>query len=129
MLKRSCSLIAGLIVLAPFICSAQQATGTIIGTVQDSSGSVIPNATVSLAHAGTDDSRVVKTNERGEFTSAFMRIGEYVVTAEAAGFKKRVAEELTAPFEALAAHFAGSTLVNAQANYKAEKKPEAPKCK
>jgi hypothetical protein len=44
-----------------------------------------------------------------------------------AGFKKRVAEELTAPFEALAAHFAGSTLVNAQASYKAEKKPEAPK--
>lgn len=43
------------------------------------------------------------------------------------GFKMRVAEELTAPFEALAAHFAGNTLVNAQANYKAEKKPEAPK--
>jgi hypothetical protein len=43
------------------------------------------------------------------------------------GFKKRVAEELTAPFEALAAHFAGSALVNAQAHYKAEQKPTAPK--
>lgn len=43
------------------------------------------------------------------------------------GFKERVAKELTAPFEALAAYFAGRAVVNAQAHYKAEQKPEASK--
>ena len=33
---------------------------------------------------------MVKTNDRGEFNSPFMRVGEYIITAEAPGFKKRV---------------------------------------
>jgi hypothetical protein len=49
------------------------------------------------------------------------------LTTMTEGFKKRLAEELAAPFEALAAHFAASAIVSAQANYKAGKKPEAPK--
>ena len=83
-------LITALLILAPFQSFAQQATGTIIGVVQDSTGSIVPNASVSLSHPATGNVRVVRTNERGEFTSAFMRIGEYTITAEAPGFKKRV---------------------------------------
>jgi hypothetical protein len=41
------------------------------------------------------------------------------------GFKRRVAEELTEPFELVAAHFAGRPNVSAQAHYKADQKPEA----
>jgi outer membrane receptor protein involved in Fe transport len=74
----------------PIASLAQQATGTIIGVVQDASGSMIPNAAVSLSHPATGTTRMVRTNDRGEFTSPFMRVGEYVVTAEASGFKKRV---------------------------------------
>jgi len=74
----------------PIASLAQQATGTIIGVVQDASGSQIPNAAVSLSHSATGTTRMVRTNDRGEFTSPFMRVGEYVVTAEAPGFKKRV---------------------------------------
>jgi len=75
--------------VAPLV--AQQAGGTIVGTVEDASGAVVPNAGISLLHVATGDTRQVRANERGEFTSTFMRIGEYTVTAESQGFKKRVA--------------------------------------
>jgi len=71
----------------PVASLAQQATGTIIGVVQDASGSVIPNVSVSLSHPATGATRIVKTNDRGEFSFPFMRVGEYVVTAEAAASK------------------------------------------
>lgn len=80
------ALYVGVVTLLP----AQQSTGTIIGVIEDGTGSVIPNASVTLAHAATGDSRQVRSNERGEFSSPYMRIGEYTVTTEAAGFKKRV---------------------------------------
>src|SRR5260370_401013 len=41
------------------------------------------------------------------------------------GFKRRVAEELTAPFELMAAHFASRSTVGARAHFKADQKPEA----
>src|SRR4051812_18600741 len=52
----------------PITSLAQQATGTIIGVVQDASGSQIPNAAVSLSHSATGTTRMVRTNDRGEFT-------------------------------------------------------------
>ena len=69
---------------------AQQSTGTIVGVIEDGTGAVVPNATVTLTVASTGDSRQVKSNDRGEFSSPYMHIGEYTVTTEAAGFKKRV---------------------------------------
>jgi hypothetical protein len=41
------------------------------------------------------------------------------------GFKRRVAEELTVPFELVAAHFASRPAVGAHAHFKADQKPEA----
>lgn len=81
--------VVSFLALSTLVC-AQQSTGTIIGIVEDSSGAVVPNASVSLAHTATGDVRQVKSNERGEFNAPYMRIGEYTITAEASGFKKRV---------------------------------------
>ena len=72
------------------LLAAQQSTGTIVGVIEDGTGSVIPSASVTLVHAGTGESRQARSNERGEFSSPYIRIGEYTVTTEAAGFKKRV---------------------------------------
>ena len=69
----------------PLASLAQQATGTIIGVVQDLSGSTIPNAAVSLSHPATGTTRMVRTDDRDEFTSLFMRVGDYVVTTDASG--------------------------------------------
>src|ERR1035438_1317245 len=72
------------------LLAAQQSTGTIVGVIEDGTGAVVPNASVTLTVASTGDSRQVKSNDRGEFSSPYMHIGEYTVTTEAAGFKKRV---------------------------------------
>ena len=87
------------------ICSAQTATGTISGYVEDTSGARVPNAKITLVHSGTQQTRTVYTNERGEFLAALMPIGEYEVSAEFTGFRRkslsgnllRVDQRLTVP--------------------------------
>jgi hypothetical protein len=65
------------------------ATGTIVGVVQDATGALVPNAQVTIVHVATSESRQTRSNERGEFSLPYVHIGEYTVSAEAAGFKKK----------------------------------------
>jgi hypothetical protein len=74
---------------------AQISSGSIIGTVEDSSGSVIANAKVTIQHVTTGESREVQTNQTGEFTAPFLKPGEYTVTAGAAGFKSQTLKGIT----------------------------------
>src|SRR5207253_795326 len=67
----------------------QVATGTIVGVVQDASGAFVPNSAVTVIHIATAESRQTRSNERGEFSLPYVRIGEYSVSAEAGGFKKK----------------------------------------
>jgi hypothetical protein len=71
------------------IVSAQEITGSIVGTVTDSKGGVVPNARVTITN--TDQRVVVRTlttDERGEYAAPLLPVGRYSVTAEIAGFKK-----------------------------------------
>jgi hypothetical protein len=63
-------------------------TATILGTVTDSSGSVVPTATITIVNTGTNASRVVQTNSSGSYLAPELPIGLYSVQAEAAGFKR-----------------------------------------
>src|SRR5438128_1513241 len=69
---------------------AQTSTGNISGSVEDTSGARVPNAKVTITHAGTQQSRTVLTNDRGEYLAPLMPIGEYVVSGEIEGFKRKV---------------------------------------
>src|SRR5690349_21947224 len=56
------------------ICSAgtaaaQSVSGTILGTVTDSSGSVIPSAKVTIINEGTGLTRTVQADSNGEYTA------------------------------------------------------------
>jgi len=66
---------------------AQAVTGTILGTVTDTTGGVMPGATVTLKHEGTGLTRTVVTDGAGEFTAPALPTGKYTVVAELAGFK------------------------------------------
>jgi hypothetical protein len=79
--------LALLLVLAAAPLAAQVTSGTIVGVVDDASGATIVGANITLIHQGTQESRQVRTNERGEFSAPFLRIGQYAVTAEAQGFQ------------------------------------------
>src|SRR5215469_13414052 len=60
----------------------------ISGQVQDSTGSVVPAATVSVVNTATNLTRSARSNESGNYVVANLPIGKYNISAEAAGFKK-----------------------------------------
>src|SRR5262245_45673990 len=65
-----------------------QTTATIVGAVTDSTGAVVPNTKVTAVHKSTGVSRSAMTNTAGAYVLPLLAVGEYSVTAEAAGFKK-----------------------------------------
>ena len=73
--------------LLPGSLAAQAVTGTILGTVTDSTGALIPGATITLTHAGTGLTRTVVSDAAGEYTAPSLPTGKYTVTAELSGFK------------------------------------------
>src|SRR6266850_6672312 len=66
--------------------SAQFDTASVVGTVRDSSGAVVPGATVTLTNTATAVSVTRTTNPEGSYEFVTVRPGLYVVTAEKQGF-------------------------------------------
>src|SRR5690242_15424093 len=64
-----------------------QEKATIVGTVTDSTGSVIPNAKVTITNIGTSMSRALQTNDTGNYVAPELNIGQYSVKVEREGFK------------------------------------------
>src|SRR5579884_2969663 len=67
---------------------AQTVNATLVGTVTDASGAVVPNAHVTLTETQTNVSRVTQTNGSGNYTFADLPPGTYDVSVEMQGFKK-----------------------------------------
>ncbi len=76
------------IFLSPTIALGQSVRGTILGTVTDSSGAVIPGASVTAQQTATGLSRVEHTNAAGEYAIQQLPVGPYIITVEQQGFKK-----------------------------------------
>jgi Carboxypeptidase regulatory-like domain/TonB-dependent Receptor Plug Domain len=70
----------------PLACQAQLATATINGTVRDSSGAVIPGATVTLTNESTNAKRVVDTNTVGFYVVPGIIPGAYELEVAKRGF-------------------------------------------
>jgi uncharacterized surface anchored protein len=66
---------------------AQTGTGSLTGTVSDSSGGVISGATVTVTSLGTGQSRTTTTDSDGSYTFSLLNAGDYKVTFSAPGFK------------------------------------------
>jgi Carboxypeptidase regulatory-like domain len=67
---------------------AQTIVGRISGTVTDSTGAVIPNATVTATNNATNLSRTANTDDSGFYTITNLPVGTYTVMVEREGFKK-----------------------------------------
>ena len=82
-------LLALVAVAALCTCSvlAQQTLGGITGEVTDSSGSVIPNADITIVGEQTGLTRTVKSNGAGEYLFVNLPIGTYTLTYTAEGFE------------------------------------------
>lgn len=89
---RGCALTL-LLLLISFPLLAQEVTGSISGSVTDSSGAAIPNATVTLTDTDRgQDLRTLTTSRAGFFTATSLPLGTYTVKIAAPGFKT---EEVT----------------------------------
>jgi hypothetical protein len=77
------------VLLSVGLATAQTSTGQIWVTVLDSSGAVVPEASVQLTGADTGELvRTLVTNEIGTATAALLRPGAYTVTVTREGFKR-----------------------------------------
>ena len=65
-----------------FAAHAQTITGTVTGTLIDSSGAAVAGASVTLKSETTAQSRIVRTNEAGDFVFNAVIPGRYMVRAE-----------------------------------------------
>jgi hypothetical protein len=74
---------------------AQSNAADLQGTVKDSTGAVVPNATVTARNPATNVSRSVTTNDGGFYRIVAVPPGDYEVTVEAPNFKKAVLTKVT----------------------------------
>src|SRR5712691_10813288 len=66
---------------------SQGSSGRILGTVTDQSGGVISGATVTVTDTERGVSKILTTNDPGEYNAPTLNPGTYKVRAEAKGFK------------------------------------------
>jgi Carboxypeptidase regulatory-like domain len=92
----------GLVTVASFcfllqtpIAYGQVDEGAITGTVQDTSGAVVPNAQVTLLNTDQGLSLETKSNTNGGYTFSPVRAGHYTVTVTAQGFAKTTQKNIT----------------------------------
>ncbi|MGA9180328.1 MAG: carboxypeptidase regulatory-like domain-containing protein [Candidatus Acidiferrales bacterium] len=78
-------LMAALVIFQP--CAHAQLSGSLAGTVTDPSGSVVPNATVTLTNQASQEQRQVTSNKDGYFAFAAVLPGTYTVKVDAPNFK------------------------------------------
>ncbi len=86
----------GLIISLLFVTASwAQSNGTIQGTVTDSSGASMPNVSVTVKNEGTNEERTIKTDGSGLYSAPALPVGTYRVEAQAPGFQKVAAPDLT----------------------------------
>ena len=77
-----------LVVAAAAIVSAQGNTGSILGSVTDSSSAVIPNAKMTITNKSTGVKAETTSDSAGNYLFNFLQPGVYRVDAEVSGFKR-----------------------------------------
>ncbi len=66
---------------------AQAVYGSIIGTITDSTGAVVPNATVTVTDTAKGTSTTVQSDADGQYRAQHLIPDTYTVSVEAANFK------------------------------------------
>ena len=77
------------------IAAAQVTTGSIIGTVKDSAGAVLPGVSIKLTNTETGLTRTVIADEVGRYNAPQLPLGAYEISAELPGFQTAVRRGIT----------------------------------
>lgn len=94
MTRTTCGMLAlGFLIAASL--SAQQTTATVVGTVTDSSGALVPGVLVKATNLSTNSSRETKTDESGSYSIPFLPAGQYSLSASVQGFQAAQFDQVT----------------------------------
>src|SRR5690348_12756814 len=80
--------------------SAQVLYGSIVGTLTDQTGAVVPKATVTVTNTATGLSRQATTNTDGYYSIPNLQEGTYDLSITAGGFKTHTQRGVTVPINA-----------------------------
>lgn len=86
-------LLSGLALVAAPATAQDTSKGALAGTVVDSTGAIVPGATVTIS--GTSANRVVITNSKGDYDVSNLIPGKYSVKASLTGFKSASVSDVT----------------------------------
>ena len=91
---RSLYWLVTILLLCPVAISAQQLTATLSGVVTDSSGAVIPHATVTVTQTTTNAVRSVQSDDSGNYVVTSLPAGTYTVGVSSSGFEGYLAKNV-----------------------------------
>jgi hypothetical protein len=84
-----------LLLCSPLRTRAQELSATLSGVVTDSSGAVIPHASISITQNGVNGAaRVVESDGSGNYTATNLTAGTYTITVTMAGFQTFKAKDI-----------------------------------
>lgn len=86
-MKRLVGALTVLALLVPFQASGQSADATLTGTVKDTTGAVVPGATITVRNQDTNEMRTSVSSADGLYRVTNLPRGHYEVKAELQGFK------------------------------------------
>src|SRR5262249_22748539 len=82
--------IVATIALGTSLVFAQTSTATILGTVKDTSGALVPGVSITVKHTESGLTRMVMSDERGAYNVPLLPVGAYEITTTMPGFKREV---------------------------------------
>src|SRR5262245_6413457 len=79
-----------LVIFSAAALFGQVQSGSIVGAISDQGGAAVSGAKVTLVNEGTRFTRIVTSNDSGQYVATSVPTGAYSITAEMQGFQKLV---------------------------------------
>ena len=89
--ERFATAIVVLFALPTCLAFAQTSTATILGVVKDTTGALIPGASITVKHTETGLTRAAISSETGDYNVPLLPVGAYEITTAMPGLQARSA--------------------------------------